>query len=125
MTEVNTEFKNTIKNFVGIDDQIRTLQNQIKELKREKTQFSKNIVTYMSQNNLENTNINISDGKLKVVQSKRQVAVNKPYSIKVLTEYFQNSEEATKVASLIFDNREYKFTKTLKRTVNKKSNNQE
>lgn len=125
MTEVNTEFKNTIKNFVGIDDQIRTLQNQIKELKRQKTQFSKNIVTYMSQNNLENTNINISDGKLKVVQSKRQVAVNKPYAVKVLTEYFQNSEEATKVASLIFDNREYKFTKALKRTVNKKSKNEE
>ena len=125
MTEVNTEFKNTIKNFVGIDDQIRTLQNQIKELKRQKTQFSKNIVTYMSQNNLENTNINISDGKLKVVQSKRQVGVNKPYAVKVLTEYFQNSEEATKVASLIFDNREYKFTKTLKRTVNKKSKNEE
>lgn len=125
MTEVNTEFKNTIKNFVGIDDQIRTLQNQIKELKRQKTQFSKNIVTYMSQNNLENTNINISDGKLKVVQSKRQVAVNKPYAIKVLTEYFQDSEEATKVASLIFDNREFKFTKNLKRTVNKKSKNEE
>lgn len=125
MTEVNTEFKNTIKNFVGIDDQIRILQNQIKELKKKKTIFSKNIVTYMSQNSLENTNINISDGKLKVIESKRQVPVNKLYAIKVLTEYFQNSEEATKVSSLIFDNREHKLTKTLKRTINKMSNNVE
>ena len=48
------QIRETLRNWIAIDDQIRALQNQIKELRARKNAFGGNILEFMQGNNLDN-----------------------------------------------------------------------
>lgn len=117
---VSSSFQENVKKFVSIDNKIKSAQEAIRILKKEKDDAAKNIMLYIETNNLEDTPINISDGKLKMVTSKRTVTVTQKYIEQRLTEYFGSSNKAREVMSFIYDNRESVETTALKRTKNRK-----
>jgi TolA-binding protein len=48
------EVRETLRTWIGIDDQIRTLQRQIKELRDQKNQLGGQVMEFMRGNNLDN-----------------------------------------------------------------------
>jgi hypothetical protein len=48
------EVRETLREWIGIDDQIRGLQRQIKDLRDRKNQLSANVMGFMRENNLDN-----------------------------------------------------------------------
>ena len=59
------EFQNNIKQWVTIDNNIKTLSENLKDLKAERSQISDNILNFVEQENLNTTTIQINDGALK------------------------------------------------------------
>ena len=121
MSEVNSQFKKLIIDYVTVDDQIKSLSEQVKNLKKLKTSHSKNIITFMNNSKINDKDINISDGKIKIVESKSLVSVNKQYIQNRLAAYFQNATDAQNATDFIFKDREFNKSTKLKRTRNKKT----
>ena len=56
-----------IKKWIILDNDIKVLNDKIKQLRSEKYTYNENILKYISKNDLDNVTIKISDGKLKFV----------------------------------------------------------
>lgn len=52
--EGTNQIRQTLREWIAIDDQIRTLQAQIKELRTRKNTYGTNILEFMQGNNLDN-----------------------------------------------------------------------
>ena len=48
------EIKTSLRRWIELDDQARTLQNQLKAIRTEKQQFSQQVLEFMRGNNLDN-----------------------------------------------------------------------
>lgn len=62
------EFKNQVKSWIELDNQIRKLQALIKERNSHKTHLTVKILSFMSKYNIED--LNTKDGKLRFKQSR-------------------------------------------------------
>ena len=49
-----TQVRETLREWIQIDDQIRALQNQMKQLRERKNQLAGNVLQFMKGNNLDN-----------------------------------------------------------------------
>ena len=58
-------FENNIKEWVNIDNKIRTYSNEVKRLRQQKDGLKDNILSYIETNNLSDAQVQISDGVLK------------------------------------------------------------
>jgi len=54
MEEGTNQIRQTLREWIAIDDQIRALQTQIKELRTRKNTYGTNILEFMQGNNLDN-----------------------------------------------------------------------
>ena len=66
-------FENQIKQWVNLDNQLKNLNDKAKEIKIQKNYLEKNITDYVHSNNLSNSTVQISDGKLKFLNGKKMV----------------------------------------------------
>jgi hypothetical protein len=48
------EIRSSLRRWIELDDQARTLQNQLKAIRTEKQQFSQQVLEFMRGNNLDN-----------------------------------------------------------------------
>ena len=62
--EGTNQIRQTLREWIAIDDQIRTLQAQIKELRTRKNTYGTNILEFMQGNNLDNFVIDGPGGTL-------------------------------------------------------------
>ena len=59
-------FENNIKQWVAVDNQLKTLNDKMKTLRETRNALSGNITDYAKQNNLSNSTVNVGDEKLKI-----------------------------------------------------------
>ena len=116
---VNDEFKLSIKRWVEIDNKLKKVKELTSSLKKDKDKYQEYILDYMSNNNIKNKNILINDGKLSYSETKTTQSISKKYIIDKLTPYFKSKDKATKIADLLYNNREVKFKSSLKRIKSK------
>ena len=62
---MSNHFQQNIQNWVSVDNKIKNLQHEVKELRNTRNSLTQNIFIYAETNNLENAVIQITDGKLK------------------------------------------------------------
>ena len=63
-------FENQIQQWVSLDNQLKQLNEKVKELRDKRNNLENNITSYASENNLSNATVKISDGRLKFTNSK-------------------------------------------------------
>jgi len=118
--QVSTNFKATIKDFIALDDEIRILQQEIRDRQKIKKQLSHNIVDFMVSNQLDNKQISVSDSNLKVKTSVRTESLNKNYLENKLTQFFSgDNAKAKQCAEYLYNSRSKNEVKVLSRTKNK------
>ena len=86
--------------------QIQPVTDQIKEEKKTADELEVKIVDYMSQNNLENSKIEIGDIQIHIRDYKRTETMNREYLEKKCTEFLRDEKTAKKLVEYIFQGRQ-------------------
>ena len=113
---MSSVFQKNIQDWVTVDNQIKTLNQEIKELRGNRNSLTNNIFTYAESNNLENAVIQISDGKLKFQNLKQTAPISFKLVKEVLNECIDNEEHVEAIITAIKNKRESKYTYDIKRT---------
>jgi hypothetical protein len=116
----------SIKKWVVLDNQQKKLNSQISNLRDEKNELTKTIISYYDLKNAKYPNINISDGKLSFIQQK----ITNPLSIKFLEqcfeEFFENYDSNSikeELIEFIKSKRTHNISTNIRRVYTKMSNN--
>ena len=73
-------FENKIQQWVQIDNQIKKLNEQAKQLREQRNTLETNLTNYAKSNNISNTTIKVNNDKLKFTDTK----VPEPLTFKYL-----------------------------------------
>ena len=111
-------FENQIQQWVLVDNQLKSLNDKMKVLRETRNALSGNITNYAQKNNLSNSTVNISDGKLKFVNTKVQAPLTFKFLEKTLGEVIHNEVQAKYIVEQLKVKRDVKIIPEIKRFSN-------
>jgi len=111
-------FENNIQKWVSIDNQIKPLQDEIKQLREKRNYVSNDICNYIKNNNLDNATIKISDGKLKFVNTKQNPPLTYKFINECLGKCIPDVNQVELIMNFIKEQREPKYSEDIKRFYN-------
>jgi hypothetical protein len=114
-----TGFQDDIRRWVAVDSQLKTLGEQTKLLRRERDEAETKIMDYVEANNLANATVNISDGKLRFVNTRQMPALTLQYVEECLGKVLR-PEQVHAAMTAIKTNRQAKIVPDIKRYYAKK-----
>lgn len=110
---------NVIKDWVKIDNEIRTLQKEIAKRKVEKSNMTTKLMSIMKQNQIDCFDIN--DGQILYKKKQVKKSITKQYLLTVLNNFYQgDTEKAEGLNSYIMNNRAVTVTESIIRKVDAK-----
>jgi len=115
------EFTDKIKQWVSIDNRVRSLNEEIKEMRSTRNQLAINIMELAEKNNLGNPTIQITDGKLRFNDIKYSAPLTFKFIKKCLHNCISDENTVEQIMTYIKENREFKYTKDIKRTYTNKT----
>lgn len=102
-----------VQQWVTIDNQLKQLNERVKELRDRKNALSENIFSNIG----DNTNtIVIPDGQLKIVNVKETQQLTFKHLETCLSEIIKNEEQVKQIVEYVKNKRETKVVKDIKRT---------
>lgn len=111
-------FENQIQQWVSLDNQLKQLNEKTKDLREKRNMLEEKITNYASSNNLSNATVEISDGKLKFVNTKVQEPLSYKYLEKTLSEIIKNETQVKLIMEHIKQKRSAKIVPEIKRFSN-------
>jgi len=108
-------FENQIQQWVSIDNQIKQLNEKVKEMREKRTLLENNLTSYASSNNLSNSTIQIGDGRLKFTNTKVPEPITFRYLEKTLGEIIKNESQVKLIMEHIKQKRSIKVVPEIKR----------
>ena len=111
-------FENKIQQWVQLDNQLKQINEKTKELREKRSILEENITSYASINNLSNTTVQISDGKLRFAETKVTEPLTFKYLEKTLSEVIKNESQIKLIMEHIKQKRSVKIVPEIKRFSN-------
>ena len=111
-------FQKSIKQWVELDNKVKVLNDQIREIRNERNNISDEIVSFVDENNLDKAVIEISDGALKFGKTKQTSSLTLKFIKKCLTDCISNEETVDKLIEYMKSKREIKMKNDIKRSYN-------
>ena len=109
-----------IKEWIGLDEQIKQLQITLKEKRKEKKQNTDTLVRIMRDNEIDCFDLDSKGGKLIYTKKKIKKSLSKKHLMKCLTQYFkEDSLQASQINNFILANREEQVKENIRRKVKK------
>ena len=108
-------FEQQVQQWVTIDNQMKLLNDRIKELRDKKNTLSENINEHIESSNLSNSSVKLSDGQLKFVKVKDTQQLTFKYLETCLHEIIKNDEQVNKIVEYVKNKREVKYVSEIKR----------
>ena len=107
-----------IKDWVKIDNELRTLRREVRKRNYEKKDITENLMTIMKGNEIDC--FDIKDGSISYSKKDVKKPINLKFLHRLLSEYFKEEDEkATELENFILSNREVTTKETIVRKVNK------
>jgi hypothetical protein len=113
VVNISDEFKNSTKEFVELNNTIKGLEVQLKELRSKKKECSEKMVYFVKNNSLQDTEFKVNNQKIKYAQTRTLQPVNRDYLFQRITEftmpYFSTigNDISEKLIDYIMDNRKF------------------
>ncbi len=120
LTDDNPEFvmfKEEVKKWLTLDDDIRTLQKAMNERKKVKNELTPRILEFMGKFDIQN--LNTHEGKIQYAKSVVTKPMNKEYLKTRLSEFLKNMDKAERCTDFLLKNRIKEERVRLKRVVEK------
>jgi septal ring factor EnvC (AmiA/AmiB activator) len=111
-------FEGQIQQWVQLDNQIKQLNEKIREIRDKRNTLEQNIVNYASTNNLSNSTVKISDGRLRFTNTRIPEPLTFKYLEKTLSEVIKNDSQITLIMEHIKQKRAVKIVPEIKRFSN-------
>jgi hypothetical protein len=108
-------FEQKIQSWVQIDNKIKNLNDHLKELRIQKTSLNENILDYAYDKQLQKSTINISDGKLKFINTTQTEPLTFKYIQKTLAEIISDPKQVDFIINKLKENRQSKTICEIKR----------
>jgi len=109
-------FEESIQNWVTTDNKIRSLNEELKELREERNSANDVIMAYVETNKLANATVKISDGKLRFTSARQTAPLTLKYLNECLTKCIQNEEQVGLIMKYIKESRNVKYMPDIKRS---------
>jgi len=116
-----TKFIENIQKWVVIDSQIKLINEKIKKARELKHQLLKNISNYVSENNLEQTKIEISDGELRFYDKREYQPITFKYIEESLGKILLDKKQVEYILNYLRENREVIVSKDIRRNYKSRS----
>jgi hypothetical protein len=101
----NEETIENIKQWVKIDNEMRTLKQEISNRKKKKEDISNTLITLMKEKEIDSVNIN--SGKIEFTQRKTKKPISKKLLQDILSKYYKgDNNKANELNDFILNNRE-------------------
>jgi len=107
--------ENQLREWVAIDDKLRVMYENIKELRAKKTSLTASIQNNLSTNNIQNTKLPIGDGHIKLVNTRINEPLTFAYLDKSLRGIIKNEQQVQIIIDHIKNSRSSKTITELKR----------
>jgi septal ring factor EnvC (AmiA/AmiB activator) len=114
----NGNLEKTIQRWVELDNELKHLNERVKDLRTRKNDMEDKIIDYVSENDANNNVINISDGKLKVCETKQTMPITLGFLEKCLGDIISNQNQVKQIMEYIKGKREHKIVPEIKRYYN-------
>ncbi len=108
-------FENKIQQWVQIDNQLKKLNEQVKQLREQRNSLETNLTTYAKSNNMSDTTIKVNNDKLKFVDTKVPEPLTFKYLEKTLGEIIKNESQVQVIMEHIKQKRSIKLVPEIKR----------
>ena len=108
-------FEQQIQQWVSLDNQMKSLNEKLKELRDLKNNISEKIHIHVDENQLNNAAVKINDGQLKFLKIKETQTLTFKYLETCLSEIIKNEEQVKKIVEYIKNKREVKYLPEIKR----------
>lgn len=111
-------FENQIQQWVAIDNQLKILNEKVKDLRDKRNELSEHITQTAVKNNMLQSTVQISDGKLRFVNTKVQQPLTFKYVEQSLGEIIKNEQQLKQIMEHLKKNRDTKVVQEIKRYSN-------
>ena len=112
------ELLENVKTWLEIDNQIRTLQKEIRERRKMKKDLTQNLVGIMKTQDIDA--LNVPDGQLIYNKTKTKSALSKKHLLTSLATYFKNDQRMVdELTKFIMDSRQEKEKENIKWKIKK------
>ena len=106
-----------IKEWIEIDNEVRTVTSEMRAKKQRKKDLTKSLVEIMKDNEIDS--FDIKGGELTYKQTRSKAPITKKNLVTILTTYFKNNKKANELSEYILENREETVRETIHRSINK------
>ena len=114
----SNNLEKTIQNWVELDNELKRINEKAKDIRTRKNDIEDKIMTYVEDNNMSNSFINITDGKLKFCETKQTAPLTLGFLEKCLGEVIANQGQVKQIVEYIKSKRETKTVPEIKRYYN-------
>ena len=116
----NEQLLDNVKSWLSLDNEIRSLQKQIKQKRKDKKSITDNLVVIMKDNDIDQ--FNIPDGELVYTKTKTKAPLSKKHLLASISTFFKNSNDprlVQELSSYIMNSRQEKEKENIKRKIKK------
>jgi hypothetical protein len=104
-----------IKDWVILDNKYIKVSEEMKKIRDEKNEISSDIITFFNEKEIKNPTINITGGKINLINQKLANPLSYKFLEDCFKEFFNNDEKAKELLTFIKEKRIYSENETLKR----------
>jgi predicted transcriptional regulator len=108
----------TIQTWVELDNELKKLNEKSKDIRTRKNDVEDKIMTYVEDNDMNNSVVNITDGKIKFCETKQTSPLTLGFLEKCLSEVIANQGQVKQIVDYIKSKRETKMVPEIKRYYN-------
>lgn len=114
------ELVDNIKQWISLDEEIKQLQKQIKEKRKEKKENTETLVRIMRDNEIDCFDLDSQGNKLIYTKQKIKQSLSKKHLMTCLMQYFnEDTQKAKNISEFILKNRAEKIKENIKRKIKK------
>lgn len=117
-SQSQNNLEKSIQSWVDLDNELKKLNDKVKEVRTRKNDIEDKIMVYVENNEMNNSVVNISDGKLKFCETKQTSPLTLGFLEKCLSEVIANQTQVKQIVDYIKSKREVKVVPEIKRYYN-------
>jgi len=114
----SNNLEKTIQTWVELDNELKRINERAKDIRTRRNDIEDRIMSHVENNNMHNSFINISDGKLKFCETKQTSPLTLCFLETCLSEVIANQGQVKQIVDYIKSKREIKIVPEIKRYYN-------